>query len=332
MTGHPRVSIVLEWENVLLSENDRATALLRALRRQTADLAAESDDRPAALAGQPSFELIIVYDETKFDSSTLTKLLERCMGREDDLLRRRLLPTGDGGYYKVKNFGAAAATGEIIVFVDSDVIPEPGWLLQILTTLDDPAVQIVVGNSYIEPAGLVGKVFALTWFFPPRSDDSPVQNTLSFFANNLAMRKEFSLQYPFPDLGATSRGSCIVLASQLAEANIPVFYNPRARVAHPAPNGFTHICKRALTQGRDRLLRERKYGNHWSASWLASVSRLLRHWADAAWKICTGFHKAGLQPLLIPPAVAIAAFYYLLYWAGEMMTHLRIPAIRRIRV
>lgn len=321
MTTRPRVSIIVEWENALLSEEERSTALLRALLQQA-----------NTLGGQRSFELLIVYDETKFDGNSLAKLLERCMGPEDDILSRRLLPTADSGYYKIKNFGVAAATGEIIVLVDSDVVPEHDWLLQILTTLEDPAIDIVAGNSYIDPVGLVGKVFALTWFFPLRSDDGPVRRTRSLFANNLAMRKTVCLQHPFPDLGATSRGACLVLASQLTEANIPVFYNPRARVTHPAPNGFAHFCRRALAQGRDRVLRERTYGNRWSASWLASVSRLARHWAGSTWKVCAGFRRVSLQPFLIPAAVAIAACYYLLYWVGEMMTHLRIPAIRRIRI
>lgn len=329
---NPRVSIIVEWENALLSEGERSAALLRALRRQTTELAAEPDDHSPAPAGRPLFELLVVYDEAKFDSRTLNKLLERCIGQEDDILRRRLLPVGDSGYYRNKNFGVAAAAGEIVVFVDSDVVPEPDWLLQILTALDDPAVQIVAGNSYIDPVGLVGKVFALTWFLPLRSDDGPMQSVQSFFANNLAMRKVFCLQHPFPDLQGTSRGACIVLASQLARENIPVFYNPRARVAHPAPNGFAHVSKRALAQGRDRVLRERSCGNRWSASWLASGSRLLRHWAGSARKIFMGFKRVSLNPLLTPAAVAVAAFYYLLFWAGEMMTHLRIPAIRRIRI
>jgi len=327
-----RISIVVEWENALLSEGERSAAMLRELRRQATEIAARPSDHFAVTLGRPLFEVLIVYDEAEFDKHALAALLARCMGEADDILRWRLLPAGDSSYYGNKNLGASAAAGDIVVFVDSDVVPEADWLAQILTALDDPAVKIVTGNTYIEPEGLVGKVFALSWFFPLRSEDGSLQRVQSFFANNLAMRRIFCEQHPFPDLRGTSRGACIVLASQLARENIPVFLNPRARVAHPAPNGFSHISKRALAQGRDRLFRERRYGSPGSASWLASTSRLAYHWSVSAWKICTGCRRVGLNPLLIPAAAAVATYYYLLYWAGEMMSHLRIPAIQRIRI
>ena len=39
-----------------------------------------------------------------------------------------------------RNTGAAAATGELVAFLDSDVVPEPGWLAPLLGHLADPAV------------------------------------------------------------------------------------------------------------------------------------------------------------------------------------------------
>ena len=56
-------------------------------------------------------------------------------------------------------------------FLDSDVVPEPGWLDRLLDALAGPGVEVVAGGTYVEPVGLVGKTFALTWFFPLRGDD-----------------------------------------------------------------------------------------------------------------------------------------------------------------
>lgn len=327
-----RVSIIVEWENALLSEADRSAAMLRALRTQAAEIAVNSSNGSVGRDNQPLFEVLVVYDQAEFDKVALTSLLVSCLGGVDDVLHWRMLPTRDSGYYKNKNRGVLATTGEIVIFLDSDVVPEPDWLVQILSALDDPAIQIVTGNSYVEPAGLVGKTFALIWFFPLRREDGPIERVWSFFANNLAMHRFICEQYPFPHIRGTSRGACVALASQLTRENVPVFYNPRARVAHPAPNGFAHISKRALAQGRDRVLRERRYGSRVSASLLASGYRLLRYSVGSVWKICKGFQQVGLNPLLIPAAVGIASYYYLLYWAGEMMFQLGIPAIQRIRV
>ncbi|MGK2924441.1 MAG: glycosyltransferase [Lysobacterales bacterium] len=329
--SNPRLSIVVEWENVLLSGSDRSAAMLREVRRQAQALVAGVSAADATQAGPP-LELLLVYDPAEFDEAVLTALLGSHLGPAGDVLRWRVLPTRDSGYYKNKDFGARSAAGDIIVFLDSDVIPEPGWLEQIVSGLADPAVSIVAGSAYIDPAGLIGKVFALTWFFPLRSKNGPLRAVNHFFANNLAMRRELYLQYSFPDLEETSRGACIVLASELAQANIAVYHDPRARVAHPAPNGFAHISKRALAQGRDRLYRERHYGSRWSASWPAACVRALRHCGASAWKICTNFRAVGLSPLLIPAAIAVAWYYYLLYWAGETLSQLRVPAITRVRV
>jgi hypothetical protein len=176
-------------------------------------------------------------------------------------------------------------------------------------------------TSMARTAFRLGGVFVvlplLTWFFPLRSEDGALQRAHSLFANNLAMRREVCARYPFPEIEGSSRGACLVLTTQLASADVPVFHNPLARAAHPAPNGFVHVSKRALAQGRDCLLRERIHGSRLSASWLASGYRLLRHWAGAAWKIGTGIRRVGLNPLLMPAAVAVAGYYYLLYWPAR---------------
>ena len=77
------------------------------------------------------------------------------------------------GYYQLKNESVKRATGVILVFLDSDVIPEPDWLDQLLGAFTEPDVQIVGGNSYIEAASVYSRAFALWWFFPLRAPDGP---------------------------------------------------------------------------------------------------------------------------------------------------------------
>ena len=319
-----RVSVIVEWENALLSEADRPAAVLSALRRQMEELAREP--------GGPNFELLLVFDDSEFDRSGLKALVCNCVGEPDEILDWRLLPTPDQGYFQNKNHGAGKASGEIIVFLDSDVIPEPGWLRHILLTLGGPSVEVATGNAYIEPSNLVAKSFALCWFFPLRCEDGPAREISRFFANNVAMHRDFCLDHPFPELPGSTRGACVVLANQLAEENIPIHFNPSARVSHPPPNGFSHISKRALAHGRDRVLVARRLGQRKLASWPASFLRLGYHLLRSAWNCCMRFHKVGLNPLLVPAAIAISTYYYMLYWAGETMFHLKVPAISRIRV
>ena len=322
----------MEWENARLSEARRSKAMLMELRFQIAELMNERGTESDSTIAVPPFELLVVFDQGQFHSEHLGRMLQDSLGESDAVLNWRLVPSAGGGYYRSKDIGAKQAAGEILLFLDSDVVPESGWLEQILSSLDDPGVQIVAGSTYIEPFDIVSKVFALTWFFPLRMKDGPLKLVESFFANNLAMRRSLYDQYPFPDLSGTSRGGCIVLSSQLAEAEVPVYQNPNARVGHPAPNGVKHFVWRALAQGRDDLLRERTFGTSWSASLVGSGARLLRHWARSVWSICTRFYRVNLNPLMVPVAVTISWTYYFLYFLGETMTHLGIHSIHKVRV
>ena len=324
----PRASVIVEWENALHAEADRATGMLRELRSQMDAMAAAV----ALLDAAPLFELIVVYDEAEVAGDALARSIEAGVGPCDATLSWRLLPIRDGSYYRNKDLGARSAVSDVLVFLDSDVVPEPGWLERLLGSLDDPAVRIVAGSAYIEPSGLVGKAFALTWFFPLRSADGPLRQVTQFFANNLAERREFYLEHPFPDLKGTSRGACLVLARAFARAGIAVYQQPCARVRHPAPNGFGHISRRALAQGRDRLYRERNFGTRGAASWLAACWRWVRHVGGSTIRVLRDYRKVGLNPLLVPAAIAVAGYYYTLYWLGETLTHLRVPAIQHIRI
>jgi hypothetical protein len=275
---------------------------------------------------------VVAHDPEAFPAAALAARLARDLPPGDDILRWRLQPIAGGGYYTSKNSAAARSGSDIVVFLDSDVVPEPEWLARLVGALETEGVEVVAGNTYIEPVGVIGKTFAVTWFFPLRSDDGPLYRTSEMFANNLAMRRELFVRHPFPTIPGTSRGACLLLARQLAQAGIAVVLDPGARAAHPAPNGFAHISLRALAQGRDRVLRERSTGGGLAATWLASCYRLCRHAAGSTWKIVVGCHRVGLGPPAIPAAITVAFYYYLLYWLGETLLQLRIPAVRRIRI
>jgi hypothetical protein len=320
----PKVSAIVEWENALFADANRPMAMLRELRRQAADMTREQDVRP--------FELLVVYDAGEFAAAPLAELLERCLGRSDEVITWRLLPAEVTGYYASKDLGARHAAGEILLFIDSDVIPEPRWLERLLAPFRDPLVQIVAGSAFIEPVDFTGKVFALTWFFPLRREAGPAEKADHFFANNFAMRKSLYDQHPFPELKGSSRGSCLLLAAELTRAGIPIFRVSGARVAHPAPNGAEHFIKRALAQGRDDVVRDRGRGAGALRSWLHSLVRPPLRCVQSTWKICFRFRRVRLNPVLIPAALLLAWSYYILCWAGELMSQCGLRYIRELRV
>ena len=148
----------------------------------------------------------------------------------------RLLPAPGASYYQQKNTGAAAATGDVVVFLDSDVVPEEGWLESILRPFALPWVRCAAGNSYVDTGSVYGKAFALTWFFPLRDHDGRRGLVAHFYANNVAFRRDFFLARGFADDGGLARGACRRLAESIRAEGHKIAYDGAARVSHPPPN------------------------------------------------------------------------------------------------
>jgi hypothetical protein len=309
----PTVSVVVEWENIQLAEAERSRKMLRQL---VSNVETAVGDK---LVAEP-VELLVCFDADEIDGATLERELAGELGDGSGSLRYRTVPVASGEYYELKNAGAAEIQGEILVFLDSDVIPEPGWLRGLVRPFSDDSVGVVAGNSYLEPVGLYGKTFALAWFFPLRATDAHVRPAQKFFANNVAFRRPIFEQFPFPPLEDASRGSCWRLAHVLVENGIRIVKATDAQVEHPAPNGVRHFLARGLAQGRDRLLEEQVFGSRRTSSLLGTAKRLERDLRRSTSSIVENFRRVGLPAPAVPAALGISTSYYLLCTLGEVAT------------
>lgn len=312
------VSIVIEWENVLLSGSSRAERMLELVIAQANRLPAVREILISATEEQPSLE-------------------GRPPALRSDITWRLLLNRGRH-YYELKNLGAQQALGELIVFVDSDVIPEADWLEQLLAPFEDAATAVSCGRAYIDASDLYTRAFALFWFFPVRDPGRPARqphkggatwpHTHHFFANNIAFRRATALAHPFPASTSSSRGACLQLADSLKQDGIAIVLNNRALVAHPPPLPGEHFTQRALAQGRDRYLRSRGL----SRTILGSCWRWGRNSARTVVKIAWLHRKVDLPLLQVPLAWLIGLTYYGLYWLGEVATILRLRPVLDITI
>lgn len=318
------VSVVIEWENALNAEAGRAVDMLRQVAEQ---IDAFRESHPTT-----TFEILVVYDSEAFIERDLRDFIGPALGQSGGRLNWRLLELPGGGYYASKDHGARHSTSDVVVFIDSDAVPGEGWLNALMGGINMPGVNLLIGATYIDHRDLLGKTFALNWFFPLRPAGGPPVRTRSFTVSNMAVRRKFYLEHPFPEIPGTSRGSCVVLGCRLADLQIPVYAAPDALASHPAPNGLKHLVPRALAQGRDRVIRERFLGNRWQQSWLSGCIRLPRHLLGSVWKTISGHSRVGLALWQTPAAIAIAWFYYFLYWLGETGEHLGLKRLRAIRV
>lgn len=332
-----RATVIIEWENVQLAEMHRCQEMLRQLRKQvhalrSAALAVdERSERTFLQRFAEPVEVLVLYDDEEVEQREVEAIIHPIIPRGDPHIDLRPLPASGNEYYDQKNFGAQQARGDFVVFLDSDVIPEDGWLETLLGTFSDPAVEIVSGNAYIDPYSTYSKAFALTWFFPLRTEDGPPFRTREFFANNLAFRRETLLKFPFPAMPpGMTRGACTALARTLEEKQVGVYRNPAARVSHPPPVGVQNFIIRALAEGRDDALCGGLIHNPKDTRLGPSFFRWARRMTKAGSALVTQRKRVGLPLAGVPVAAGVAGAYYLLYTAGNLLTRIK-PELTRER-
>jgi hypothetical protein len=314
------VSVIIEWENAKLSDLGRAERMLARLGTQMAGAAVKRGLRA---------ELIVLYDSDAVDQAVPGTAISSQIDAAAWPGTIRLIPAPGQRYYEQKNKGAMLAAGEILVFLDSDVVPDAGWLDGLLDALDDPDVGVVGGETYHATETFHDKLFAAFWTFPTRPPPRGVYRYKHFYANNLAVRREVFLAHPFPDAPAY-RGQCAALAGQLRRQGIAIYRQGSSSVSHPPPEGAHTFVVRAFCQGHDAVYwkGQRRFGLL-SANPIASLLRLVRQLGEVLARVATRARAVGLGPLGALAAVGMGFGYYVCKFAGEVVSFFAPGIIRR---
>ena len=314
----PEITIIIEWENVLLSEAGRALTMLARLGRQI-------DQSPN------TFEVLVVFNHHEVDEEAVATALRRAIQPsahevsvvDDAKVHWRIEPVGDLHYYDIKNAAAQRAKGEIIVFLDSDVIPEAGWLDGLIEPMKkDPTIAVMAGHTYLDPQGLIGQAFALGWFFPLKNHrHQPITTKNRFFANNVAFRRAVFHQYPFPPLPqGVTRGACIALAKDLRANGVLIHANPMAQTSHPSPNGWRHLWVRAMATGRDQVLQGQAGGHSRFQCVYQMIGRVMLKIRRTSRKTLRLGHRVGLAKPLYPLAILFMTIWHSLAVVAAIQT------------
>jgi Glycosyl transferase family 2 len=262
-------------------------------------------------------EVLILYDPVVTDPGLIHRIARENINDTFMSERFRLLPAEGKHYYELKNYGAMQTTGNIVIFLDSDVVPESQWLMSLLSAVSRPEVDVVCGNTYVPLTSIYFRIFALFWFFPLRSATDDLKQSPHFFANNVAFRRR-TLEPHHPKF----RGQCVDPAHTLIENGFGLYIAEGARVRHPPPSGVCHLIARALCEGHDsalvsldKKLSPERWGWHRFKANLRSSRATIRDRLAA-----TGLSRAtGIL------AFGTAAIYFLFAYLGEVITA-RVPS------
>jgi len=234
-------AVILEWETGLDCPAQRVQTMLTALSAQI---------RPYDEGALFDAETIICFDDSEANEPAIGRaVLEATHGRGWPGALRIVSAPQRLDYYQKKNFGFTFTNSDIIVFLDSDVIPEPGWLAALLSAVGDGRRSVVMGRTHLETRTLFERAIALSWIFETRSD-AHIHAVGRLNSNNIAFRRALFERLRFPDL-PTYRGQCTQLGEAIMQAGIVLYEEPRARAVHPAHDGVRGFVSKALHAGRD---------------------------------------------------------------------------------
>jgi len=317
-----RLSIVMEWENTRLHGTPRAEILLDRLVRQWQMIVA--GDYPANLSPEGEMYLERLEDRAQLIIASgevpgpiLNGELEHQLNECFDFV----IEVVEGlEYYPLKNYGAERADGDLIFFVDSDVLPEEGWLAHLLASFSCSETDVVAGQTYVAPTSLFAKAFALGWTYALRDDSGALLKPTKFYANNIMFRGDIFRRTRFRSVGKRSRGAATLLRQDLDKIGVSIWENRMARVDHPPPMGLRHMIVRALAHGRDHYM---KYSEQ------RSLEGFYRSTGVAAKRLGIGFRRTfrdwrrvDLKRWQVPVVLTIISSYYGFFALGSLLTHI----------
>ncbi len=300
------ITFILEWENAVLSELDRTERLLVQLFSQT--------------QGRPEiFELLVLHNSIQVSEDFIKTFIDETIRKHSlsPIENRRIIDVLDAHYFQLKNRGVEEAKGEVILFLDSDIIPTEDWLVGILNGHALHPDDLVSGMSYIDHEDLMGKAFALNWFFPLPTANKNLKEVSLIHSNNYIARREILLANPYPKMAkGVTRGADVLLWEKLKSKGIKLYIHEGARATHPCPNGWSHFFKRGMAEGRDAyqfLLEKEKVEKR--PGW-----QFFKQYAVRCQKVFTNTISKGkrvdLKIIEFPLVIGIMIFYYQLYFIG----------------
>lgn len=233
----PSFSIVVETENLAMADLQHLYAAIDALAAQ---------NPPPTTAN----EVLLI------DSGDLSPQVKQAIQRRYTWLTIHPAPA-DITYYGAKMLGAKIATGEILVYYDSDCTYEPQWLQTILQSFEHADIQVIAGETRTRGIGIYGTAMALAYIFPQYSGQTQLQQSSQYYLNNVAFRRQVLLTHPIPTDLPLYRGNCVIHAKQLMRAGISIWRQPQARASHAPPNGWFHFYWRFLLIGYDYYWQQR---------------------------------------------------------------------------
>lgn len=306
----PPVTIIIEWENAIDVEDEWTNKAMLAFQNELERCSNRFTQKP---------HVMYLYNENAVEEASIRKVIADVAPKLSEFAKVELVPTTGLTYYKLKNYGVSRAETEIVVMLDSDAGPQPGWLDGLLRPFEDPEVQAVGGFTVLGWEDLVSKTMALSWIFNLPSEREKTEKRQKIHANNCAFRAEFFRQNPFPEVPGSFKKACGFWLRDIDRRGYKWVRTAEAMTIHaPHPGGW-FLAWRAWTTGTDRDVQTY---HTVTKSRLGRIAHAFRFWARKlarSWsRIWTKAHEVDLPVWQRPLAMLCSFAFFTTALAGQL--------------
>jgi cellulose synthase/poly-beta-1,6-N-acetylglucosamine synthase-like glycosyltransferase len=161
----------------------------------------------------------------------------------------RLIDVGGNNASQARNVGARAAEAGVLVFLDDDCKPLPGFLAELVTALESAdavgarTINAAPGSPLAQASQVIEDELARRW--------NPDHGDARFLSGRaLAFRREAFLSAPFDERFASTGGEDRALSATWRALGRRLRYEPRARVLHHGPRSLKEFVAQHRRYGR----------------------------------------------------------------------------------
>lgn len=309
----PPFTVLVEWENAIDVEDHWAKRAMSAFEHELEINQPRMTEKP---------RVMYLYDSGAVEAATIQSVIDAVAPRLKDFAEVELVPTPGLTYYKLKNFGVSRTETELVIMLDSDAGPQPGWLDALLKPFQDPDVMAVGGFTVLGHEDFLSRAMALSWIFNLPSERKKAAARKKIFANNCAFRTDFFRRNPWPDLPAFKK-QCGFWIRDIEARGVKWVRTVDAMTVHAPHPGYRFLAWRAWTTGLDRdfqtyhtLAQDRRERVKFAFAFFKGKI------ARAASRIYTKGHEVNLPNWQRPLALLVALGFYLITLTAQLYSAL----------
>lgn len=231
-TGVPEVSIIVPTFN----RRSWLERLLRALDKQGSEVC---------------FEVVVCVDGASDGTEEMLRLL-------DVHYALRVLPQSNSGPAAARNRALAGAAGDIVIFMDDDVVPASGFVDEHVRAHRDDTRLVALGPILTPPGARLNawaryEADLLDRHYAALQAGRALPEPRFFFTGNASVRREHALAVGGFDEGF-KRGEDVEFGYRLAELGLRFGYVSNALVYHESDHPFSKWARIPYEYGRQDVI------------------------------------------------------------------------------